>query len=159
LENDMPAYNFQKQFVEMILDGSKHHTVRPRRKRPTVPGDKLVLYTGQRTPQCEKIMDAVCTSVVPIEIYTESFIGVVLDGRALSDKEIMLFAERDGFNDIYAFLEFFERYPARVRQDELEVIYWIPSQPPPNIPSSTDVQTPSSAQDDLGEGKVNYETY
>jgi hypothetical protein len=120
----MPAYNFQKQFVPMILDRSKHHTVRPQRKRPTKPGDRLMLYTGMRTKECELIAISQCTSVVPIAFYPEPFIRVVLDGRALSDKEITMFAERDGFQNVNDFFEFFERYPARVRENDLEAIHW-----------------------------------
>jgi hypothetical protein len=122
----MPAYNFQSQFVPMVLDRSKHHTVRPRRKRPTKPGDKLMLYTGMRTKQCELIAITQCTSVVPIALYIERVIGlgIVLDGRGLSDKEIRMFAERDGFQNVFDFFEFFERYPEHVREHELEAIHW-----------------------------------
>jgi hypothetical protein len=119
----MPAYNFQKQFVPMILDGSKHHTVRPRRKRPTVPGDKLMLYTGMRTKQCELIAISQCASVVPIQIFPESG-DIVLDGRRFTEQNISMFAAHDGFDDPREFFRFFERYSARVRENDLATIYW-----------------------------------
>ena len=119
----MPAYNCQPRFVPMILDGSKHHTIRRKRKRPTKPGDLLKLYTGMRTKECKLIMSEKCTSVVPVKIYPDTG-SVVLDGKPLSETEVVIFASRDGFPDVYDFFEFFQRYTSVVREDELEVIYW-----------------------------------
>ena len=119
----MPAYNFRERFVPMILDGSKHHTIRRRRKRPTKPGDVLRLYTGMRTKECKLIASMQCTSVVPVKIYPDTG-SVVLDGKPLSEMEVVMFASRDGFPDVYDFFEFFQRYTADVLERELEVIYW-----------------------------------
>lgn len=120
----MPAINFQKQFAPLILNGSKPHTIRPKRKRnPIAPGQTLYLYTGMRTKQCELLKDVVCASVVPIQIFND--IGQIrLDGRLLPLNEMMHFAIRDGFANYMDFFKFFERYSARVREHELEVIYW-----------------------------------
>ena len=119
----MPAYNFQERFVEMILNGGKHHTIRRRRKRPTKPGDKLKLYTGMRTKTCRLITEVECKASVPVKIFP--FAGnVFLDGEILSRQAVVLFAARDGFPDVYDFFEFFKRYPPQVRENELEVIYW-----------------------------------
>lgn len=119
----MPAYDFQEQFVPMILDGSKPHTIRRRRKNPTKPGDRLTLYTGMRTKRCRKIMDAECASVIPVKIYPQSG-RVVLDGRMLSLNDTLHFAVRDGFANHMDFFEFFRRYPLEVLENEMEVIYW-----------------------------------
>jgi len=119
----MPAYNFQSQFVPMIRDGSKHHTIRRRRKRPTVPGDWLWLYTGQRTKDCELVYEGECTSVVPVKIYPYEH-HVFLDGKRLVFDDMVRFAKSDGFKNIYEFLDFFKRYTAYVREHDLEVIYW-----------------------------------
>jgi hypothetical protein len=119
----MPAYNFQPQFVPMILDGSKHHTVRRRRKRPTKPGETLKLYTGMRTKNCKLIMEVTCTSVVPVKIYPD-LVYIFLDGRVLSLQEVVHFSVRDGFTNPLEFFDFFKRYPISVRENELEVIYW-----------------------------------
>jgi hypothetical protein len=119
----MPAYNFQPQFVQMIQDGSKHHTIRRRRKRPTKPGEMLKLYTGMRTKNCKLIMEVMCTSVVPVQVLRGT--GIILDGKLLSDVETVMFAARDGFPDVYDFFDFFDdHYSFEVLNKELEVIYW-----------------------------------
>ena len=119
----MPAYNFQKQFSPMVLDGSKVHTIRRRRKNPTKVGDALMLYTGMRTKACEKLMDAVCTAVVPIIIFPR-LPGVVINGEPLSYGDIERLAVRDGFADVSSFFSFFLRYPFDVLRNEMEIIYW-----------------------------------
>jgi hypothetical protein len=107
----------------MIRDGSKKHTIRRYRKHPTKVGDRLMLYTGQRTKQCELIAEVKCTAVVPVVIYAE--LGrVVVNGRMLSLDDTLRFAVRDGFANEMEFFEFFKRYPVDVRLNELEVIYW-----------------------------------
>jgi hypothetical protein len=119
----MPLYGVQKQFVPMILDGSKPHTIRRRRKRPTKVGDVLYLYTGLRTKQCKFVLETTCTKIVPIVIYPN--LGrVVLDGRMLPLDEVLKFAIKDGFANQMDFFKFFERYPTEVLEREMEVIYW-----------------------------------
>ena len=51
----MPALNFKKQFAEKVETGEKRQTVRAKRKRAFVVGDKLYLYTGMRTKYCRKL--------------------------------------------------------------------------------------------------------
>lgn len=55
----MPAYNFQKQFAPYVKDGSKPHTLRAYRIDGQLPkpGQLAHLYTGMRTPKCEKLID------------------------------------------------------------------------------------------------------
>ena len=119
----MPALSFQKQFVSMIEDGTKHHTIRRKRKSPIKVGDALYLYTGMRTKQCRKIKDVHCSAISPVVIYPK--LGrVVLDGKMLSLDDTLRFAVRDGFANQMDFFKFFERYPAEVLEREMEVIYW-----------------------------------
>ena len=119
----MPALSFQKQFVPMIEDGSKFHTIRRKRKNPIKVGDVLYLYTGMRTKQCRKIKDVQCSAISPVVIYPK--LGrVVLDGKMLSLDDTLRFAIRDGFANQMDFFKFFERYPREVLERELEVIYW-----------------------------------
>lgn len=119
----MPALGFQKQFVPMIEDGTKHHTIRRKRKNPIKVGDVLYLYTGMRTKLCWLVKESVCASVVPVVIYPD--LGrVVLDGKMLSLDDTLRFAVRDGFANQMDFFRFFERYPADVLEREMEVIYW-----------------------------------
>jgi len=119
----MPAYNFQRQFVWMIERGAKHHTIRPKRKRPTRPGDRLKLFTGMRTKNCKLIMEETCKKILPVQIFPDTG-EIVLDGKQLSRFDVVVFASRDGFPDVYHFFEFFKRYPADVLERNLEVIYW-----------------------------------
>lgn len=120
----MPAYNFKRQFVPKILDGSKIHTIRRRRKNPTKDGDILYLYTGMRTKQCELIMQTKCSAILPIEVVRGY--GVTLDGNLLSDEDTIKLALADGFEDVFKFFDFFDQYPYEVVSKELEIIYWRP---------------------------------
>ena len=43
-----------------ILDGSKEMTIRALRKRPIKVWDKLHLFSGLRTKNCERLKEAVC---------------------------------------------------------------------------------------------------
>ena len=118
MEMTMPAYNFQSRFVPMILDGSKPHTIRRRRKRPTKVGDMLCLYTGMRTKQCKLIVVTECVKVEPITIcpfknHLASPINVPIDE----------FVHNDGFESVDAFFEFFRRYKAECLND-FEIIHW-----------------------------------
>lgn len=116
----MPAYNFKTIFAPAVESGAKPHTIRPQRKRPTVPGDMLYLYTGMRTKFCRLLKKTVCTAVIPIEIKRNS---VRLDGRELSLSEVEALARADGFPDAQTFFAFFATtYPAGMFN--LELIKW-----------------------------------
>jgi len=116
----MPAYNFQKQFVPMILDGSKTHTIRRRRKYPTKEGSILSLYVGMRTKSCKLIAEVPCENVIPVLIYPfqKRFAANILD-------DFDTFVREDGFENTDDFFEFFERYEQDALTD-FEVIYWDP---------------------------------
>jgi len=103
------AYNFQRQFAPRILDGSKPHTIRARRKNGYLPkvGERIKLYTGMRTKQCELLREVTVTRVRPIIVHSVQFPGVVLDGRTLRMYEICDLATADGFKNEYAFFDFF----------------------------------------------------
>lgn len=69
----MVAYNFQAQFADDVEHGFKTQTIR--RDARCKSGDKLQLYTGQRTKNCRKLCDAICKRVTPIKICdTEMFL-------------------------------------------------------------------------------------
>ena len=108
----MVAYNFQKQFAEPIRLGAKTHTIRKNsRRRHARPGEKLQLYTGMRTRNCEKIIDdptcqhslAIAIDVGPIVID-----GIVIEfgGATVQLDDLSLFATDDGFPDLLAFYQF-----------------------------------------------------
>jgi hypothetical protein len=103
----MPSLNFKKQFAAEVAAGIKRQTIRAKRKIPIKPGDKLTLYTGQRTKSCEKLGDAVCTETKEIEIVSEN--DVILDGIKLSRGGIRRLANADGFVFTNKFIKFFEK--------------------------------------------------
>lgn len=121
----MPAYNFKGQFAELVEQGVKPHTIRPRRKRPTRVGETLYLYTGMRTRACRKLRIAACTRIRPIEIRTKKeWLTVRLDGQLLSQADIGALARRDGFECAEAFSCFFlETYGPKFKG---ELIEWQP---------------------------------
>lgn len=114
----MPAYSFQKQFVEKILNGEMPHTIRRRRKHPTKVGDILMLYTGMRTKQCKLIGMAPCVRIEPIAIWPRK-------KHLVSDIKINIdeFVHDDGFENTDEFFAFFERYKLDCLVD-FEIIYW-----------------------------------
>ena len=120
----MPAYNFQKQFVPMIIDGQKPHTIRKRRvRRPTVAGDRLFLYTGMRTKNSELIANALCTLVEPVIIYP--FIGHIRkNGVLMEENEIEALAKADGFQDAELFFDFFRKTYDKTELNDFEIIHW-----------------------------------
>jgi hypothetical protein len=61
--------------------------------------------------------------VKPIAILPDTP-AVFLDNTQLSWEELVAFSFHDGFNLPGDFMEFFRRYPAEVRENELEAIYW-----------------------------------
>ncbi len=133
----MPAYNFQKQFVPLIIDGQKPHTIRKRRKHPTKVGDVLMLFTGMRTKSCRQFAEAKCVKIKPLRIYVAYKSIYVYDPesknpsltpegwRIMSDWEERRLAKRDGFNSRDEFYKFFERYKCDVL-DDFEIILWDP---------------------------------
>ena len=89
----MPAYNFKKQFAPLVGSGEKRQTVRFPRKRQTVKGDTLYLYTGMRTSACRKLVDPTpCTAVLPVMF---NDLGMILDGAALQPDQADAFAQAD----------------------------------------------------------------
>ena len=117
----MPAYNFQKQFIAKILDRSKMHTIRRRRKRPTKAHDMLMLYTGMRTKQCSLIAISECVKVEPIRIYPDRTLQIGLSW--LTKDDIDELARHDGFQDRKDFFQFFEDH-YELPTEGFEIITW-----------------------------------
>jgi len=116
----MPAYNFQAQFVPMILEGRKFHTVRKIRKNPTKSGDWLYLYVGMRTKHCEQICSTRVLKIDPILILP--FEQRLVAGISVPIDE---FAYHDGFDSVADFFKFFERYKNE-RLEDFEIVWWNP---------------------------------
>ena len=122
MEMTMPAYNFQSRFVPMILDGSKPHTIRRRRKRPTKVGDVIKMFVGMRTKSCFQFGEAPCMKVEPIVIYPFEQ-RMLINGEFLLRKEELLIIRDDGFEVMEDFYDFFKRYK-RECLDDFEIIWW-----------------------------------
>ena len=90
----MPAYSFKERFVPMVLDGSKPHTIRSRRKKGFAKiGDTLYLYFAMRTKWCRKLREEKCVDVRTIIIYKlktrKEEYGIILYDERLQDDEII----------------------------------------------------------------------
>jgi len=99
------AYNFSEEHAPKVEDRTKRRTLR-RTARARV-GDRLQLYTGQRTPQCRKLseVDPVCTLVASVGLYPE---GIVYDGHWQTKDTCESYAVADGFAsyaDMYAWFK------------------------------------------------------
>lgn len=101
----MPAYNFKKEFAAKVLDGSKPFTIRAPRKRKTVKGDRLFLFTGMRTRNCVKLLDTIAADVFVIVITSDA---VYINDVCLMESMKEGFARLDGFNSYTDFLKFHE---------------------------------------------------
>lgn len=123
----MPAYNFQRRFVVPILLGKKPHTIRKRRAHPTEVGDMIYMNVGMRTKNCVRFGMSRCVRVEPI--FIDPFSQIIIDrveNRFYSKEELMLLANRDGFEHYGEFFQFFTRYgKSRL---EMEIIHWDPMQ-------------------------------
>jgi hypothetical protein len=125
----MPTLNFKQQFRPHIRSGRKKHTIRAKRKRPIKPRDKLYLYTGMRTKQCQKIMDATCVKVEEIVICLNrtplgpsalETCGIFIEGIALNNDEKDRLAYMDGFDNFADMMKFWDgRLPFTG-----DIIYW-----------------------------------
>jgi hypothetical protein len=83
----MPVYSFKERFVPFILNGSKPHTIRKRRKYPAKPGDTLYLYFGLRTKYSKKLREEKCLDVKTIYIKQKA---ICIAPCRLSDYQIDL---------------------------------------------------------------------
>lgn len=90
----MVAFNFQSQFVPLIVSGIKRQTIRQEARAK--PGDLFQLYTGQRTKACRKLIepDPICTLVDYVVIRPEY---LTLGNTKKHAGDADAFAVRDGF--------------------------------------------------------------
>ena len=110
----MPAYNFKKQFAEMVESGQKRQTIRKTDKGAKV-GDTAYLYYGQRTKQCRKLGEGTITAVWPIDILLNSLGSptVVITcpdmTRFYTGDNLDTFAKADGFQTGEEMVSWFEK--------------------------------------------------
>ena len=133
----MPAYSFQKQFVEPVETGAKTHTIRGKRKNRPKPGQMFYAYYAMRTKQCRKLLQSVITRVQDITIeqgervedrnVREGMIVywnipiITIDGEKLALDEAETLARRDGFSDL---LEMSDFWPPERLPFEGDIIHW-----------------------------------
>ena len=99
----MVAFSFKKQHAAAVESGDKTQTMRKGPQRAKV-GDRLQLYTGQRTKACRKLGEAVCIAAIPVRFNPTFF---ALDNEPLDYdlREVMAIA--DGFKNWQKLVEFF----------------------------------------------------
>jgi hypothetical protein len=84
----MPAYSFQERFCPFVIDGTKPHTIRNRRKFRAGIGSTLYLYFGLRTKWCKLLRVEVCTTTFSLSISKKH--GIVFYSRILTADELKL---------------------------------------------------------------------
>ncbi len=96
-------------FKDKITSGAKRQTIRGDRKFPIKEGEKLYLWWKQRSPQREKLGEAVCIKTRQITICGDSY-DYPDDQYSLVDHPVHLdnFAIADGFDNWQGLIEFFE---------------------------------------------------
>jgi hypothetical protein len=108
---DMPSFNFQKQFVPAISDGTKSGTIRQTQR--CKPGDTMFLFTGLRTKKCNRLRTVPCVAVLKVTV-PDMFKKGTTATISLNDQRLSLFTEADfvkadGFPNSYSFYEFFQK--------------------------------------------------
>ena len=101
----MPALNYQRRFAPLVKHEVKRSTLRPKRKRPIKPGEILYHFTGQRTKQCERLLESICKKTTPMRLKEKG--AKKQQGRILFWKpwiwltpyERQMLAMGDGFRD------------------------------------------------------------
>lgn len=106
----MVAFNFRKEFVDKIINEEKYSTIR-KTKRCNV-GDRMQLYTGQRTKHCQKIADAVCiaTAKVSIDEYGKVNLTEIDGDRRAIPLNKTDFIYMEGFNTLDDMIDFFQEW-------------------------------------------------
>ena len=106
----MVAFNFMECFADDVERGIKRGSIRAKKKCNV--GDKIQLYTGQRTKQCRKLGDAVCTGIIPIRVTDDCPWSMDMDnkeGEIIFD-DVRLFHQMDGFKNAKEFVDFFRKH-------------------------------------------------
>ncbi|WP_197057467.1 hypothetical protein [Aureimonas altamirensis] len=101
----MVAFNFQEGFAELVASGAKRQTIR-RTARARV-GDRVQLFTGQRTAACRKLLDPdpIVTRVTYCALRRS---GITLGNVEGFPRDQDAFAQEDGFRDFDEMMAWFE---------------------------------------------------
>lgn len=104
----MVALNFSPQFAPLVEARIKLQTIR--RDRTVTPGQRLQLYTGQRTKACRKLVtpDPVCIVSTYVGLRAND---ITLGNVEHAPRDFDAFARADGFPDYATMWKWFsERY-------------------------------------------------
>jgi hypothetical protein len=135
----MVAYSFKAQFVEPILTGRKHGTIRlVGKRRHARVGDDLQLYAGMRTRQCRLILRARCGLSLPILMRWAETPEIIIDGAKLDPQHFDSFACSDGFTGFEAMARFWRDTHAEVQVFPGQWTKWFP--PPGPVEMGADVR-------------------
>lgn len=109
----MPALSYKSRFVDLVVNGSKPHSIRAWRKRPFRIGDVISHFTGPRMRPRPIRPATVCTSAASITIDAD-LRHVILGGYSprygfgqLTLETVEELARRDGFASVTEFFDFF----------------------------------------------------
>lgn len=109
---------FKEQFVPLIKNGQKIHTIRQDKHHRWKAGRTIHMATGVRTKAYSQFGEIECTCVQTIVFRypkdrlngaTTQYPIVVIDGYVLRDEEIDALAKNDGFLCTSGFLEWFNK--------------------------------------------------
>lgn len=102
----MVAFNFASEFSGPVERRVKRQTIRQTRRANV--GDRIQLYTGQRTAECRKLSadDPVCTLVTYVAIRSA---GITLGNVEGLPRDRDEFASLDGFEDYAVMLAWFQQ--------------------------------------------------
>jgi hypothetical protein len=108
---------FKKQFEQLILDGTKIHSLREDRDGRYTVGATMYLTTGAGTEAYRCLKKVLCTGTQKVLIlygnggYCDAFVyqdvRVIVDDRELSHREVKQLAINDGFDSIDSFFRWF----------------------------------------------------
>lgn len=125
----MVAYSFKARFAEPILTNQKLQTIRAvGKRRHAGAGSALQLYTGMRTKQCRLVATRTCTSVhqILLLIMPNAEIEARIDGKMLSDLDLMALARADGFGSVEDMWLFWRENHKGLNRFEGLLIKWEP---------------------------------
>ncbi|HKS27774.1 MAG TPA: ASCH domain-containing protein [Pyrinomonadaceae bacterium] len=116
----MGLLNFKQRFVPRVLEGSKNHSIRAKRKHPIKVGDTCHLYTGLRTKRARLLGRSPCVKVE--DIFISESADIFVDDIQLDPSEKEGLARKDGFDSFAEMAEFWKgRLPFSG-----DIIHWKP---------------------------------
>lgn len=104
----MPALNFKAQFAKAVEAGEKCQTVRKHRRDGRAHanvGQRISLYTGQRTAHCRKLGEGIVKRITPVSI---SDVGVCIGSDLPPCDQRDAFARADGFRNEWEMIQWFK---------------------------------------------------